>query len=204
MSATSEPSSTNKLPISGVVLAGGRSRRFGQDKASYVYKGKRMLDWALESLSGTQERFVIANQNYKTDFPIYEDIRTNCSDTGCGPMGGLYTALTYAKHEWIALAACDMPNLNPDYWRHLYRTAAMSNAKYAVVIKTNDTKLQTLAALYNKALLPIIEDHLDTNKIALQSLAEHFNIIDIDSFKQDNINNSQILFQNFNFLGDVK
>ncbi len=191
-----------KLPISGVVLAGGHSKRFGQDKASYIYKGKQMLDWSLESLSDTSEHFIIANRTYSTDTRIYADIRTNCSDTGCGPMGGLYTALNYAKNDWIALAACDMPNLNPNYWQTLYEQINVHKAKHAVVVQSSDSKLQTLAALYNKRLLPVIEEHLDNQTIALQSLKKYFTIIQTDALRQ-NTDLTEKLFLNFNYMEDI-
>lgn len=188
------------LPISGVVLAGGRSRRFGQDKAKYLYKNKRMLDWSLESLAKTSERFIIANQPYETSFQIHNDIRTNCSETGCGPLGGLYTALEHANHDWVALAACDMPNLTPEYWQLLFEQTHSS--KYAVVIQSTDNRIQTLAALYNTALLPMIETHLNKNKLALQSLAEYFNVIKINDLSQNEALSDE-LFLNFNYLEDV-
>lgn len=191
------------LPISGVILAGGRSKRFGQDKATYIYKNKRMLDWSLQSLSNTKEQFIVANRHYETDVPIYEDIPKDCSDKGCGPMGGLYTALNYAKHDWVAIAACDMPNLSPEYWHALFEQISFLNTKHAVIIKSKDSKLQTLAALYNKALLPIIERHLNHNMIALHSLSEHFSIIDIDSIEQRK-NIFEDTFLNFNYLRDIK
>ncbi len=188
------------LPISGVVLAGGQSRRFGQDKAKFLYKNKRMLDWSLESLSESSERFIVANQTYETNYQIYKDIRTDCTETGCGPMGGLYTALKHANHEWVALVACDMPNLTPAYWQLLFKQT--NTAKHAVVIKGNDNRLQTLAALYHKSLLPIIEDHLDNATLALQSLSKHFSIVTFDDLHQSN-NLSDDLFLNFNYLEDV-
>lgn len=203
MPLNSETAQSIQLPISGVILAGGRSRRFGQDKASYIYKGKRMLDWSLESLSIAQERFIIANKSYSSDIQIYPDIRTDCSDTGCGPMGGLYTALQHAKNEWVALAACDMPNLTSRFWRALHEQIDLSNAQHAVVIKSADARLQTLAAFYNKSILPIIEIHLDNNTIALQSLADYFTIVSIDDL-DDSTSLTSDLFLNFNYLEDVK
>ena len=203
MSSISNTDTKKTLPISGVVLAGGRSRRFskeGQDKAKYIYKNKRMLDWSLESLSETNERFIIANQTYETDFQIYKDLRTDCTETGCGPLGGLYTALKYANHDWVALAACDMPNLTPIYWQQLFEQ--MSDADHAIVIKSNDKRLQTLAALYHKSLLPMIETHLDKTMLSLQSLSEHFSTIEIDDLPQ-NQSLSDDLFLNFNYLEDI-
>ena len=200
MSSNNDRNNKKILPISGVVLAGGQSRRFGQDKAKYLYNNKRMLDWSLESLSETSERFIIANQAYETEFSIYNDIRTDCTKTGCGPLGGLHAALTHATQEWVALAACDMPNLSPAYWQVLFEQA--NNAQHAVVIRGNDKRLQTLAALYNKSLLPIIEHHLNNNMLALQSLSKHFRIVTFDDLHQNN-NLSDNLFLNFNYLEDI-
>lgn len=57
---------------SGAVLAGGRSSRFGRDKALYVYKGKPLIAWVLDSMAGASERLVIANRPYRLE--VYPDL----------------------------------------------------------------------------------------------------------------------------------
>ncbi len=103
----------------GAVLAGGASRRFGQDKALYPYRGKPLLLWVLESLGGAGERFIVAGRPYAFGVPVHPDLLPG----GLGPLVGLYTALHHARFPWVAVAAVDLPFLSREYWDFLYGEA---------------------------------------------------------------------------------
>lgn len=143
------------------MLAGGRSRRFGRDKAGYVYRGKPLALWALESLAAADERFLVANQPYDFGVPVYPDLYPGSS------LGGLHAALSHARHDWLALAACDMPFLSPAYWQKLL--AQRGNVQ-AVVVLGPEGRPQPLAALYHKSLLPLAEKQLEAAELKIQTL----------------------------------
>lgn len=152
-----------KSPFSGAVLAGGRSSRFGQDKARHVYRDKPLALWVLESLSPAAERFIVANTPYDFGVPVHPDIYPGSS------LGGLHTALTHAANDWVALAACDMPFLTPEYWQSL--EAHRKGVDAVVVARAG--RLEPLAALYHKNLLPLIEAQLEAGQFKLQHLLEN-------------------------------
>lgn len=149
-------------------MAGGRSSRFGQDKALYVYRGKPLAAWVLESFFADDgpfaERLIVSNRPYDFGVPVYPDIYPGSS------LGGLHAALTYATYDWVALAACDMPFLTPTYWQQLlaYRSGAD-----AVVVEGPQGRLEPLAALYHKRLLPNAERRLQAGDLKIRAfLAE--------------------------------
>lgn len=148
--------------FSGAVLAGGRSSRFGQDKAHYLYRGKPLARWVLESLSPAAERFIVANTPAAFGVPVYPDIYPGSA------LGGLHAALTHASHDWVALAACDMPFLSTAYWLAL---SAHTEAVEAVVV-AREGRLEPLAALYHKDLLPRVDTRLEEGQYKLQALLE--------------------------------
>lgn len=151
--------------ISGALLAGGRSSRFGQDKALYVYRGKPLAAWVLESFAAADgpfaERLVISSRPYDFGVPVYPDIYPGSS------LGGLHAALTHATRDWVALAACDMPFLTPAYWRQLL---AYRNGADAVVVEGPQGRLEPLAALYHRRLLPSAERRLQAGDFRIQAL----------------------------------
>ena len=149
--------------FSGAVLTGGRSSRFGQDKALYVYNGKPLAGWALESLAGADERFLVSSRPYDLGVPVYPDLYPGSS------LGGLHAALVHAANNWVAVAACDMPFLTADYWQRLL---AHTEGVQAVVVRGPDGKLEPLAALYRETLLPLAEAQLETGTFKLQTLLE--------------------------------
>ncbi|HSV87181.1 MAG TPA: molybdenum cofactor guanylyltransferase [Bacteroidales bacterium] len=97
--------------VTGVVLAGGRSRRFGQDKSLFHFKGKTLVEYAIEALKPWCSQILISTNNSPnylfTGLPTIADIYPNC-----GPMGGIHSALARAPGNIVALIGCDMPYID--------------------------------------------------------------------------------------------
>ncbi len=122
------------------------------------------MAWALDSLEGASERFIIANRDYpEFDVPVYPDRLP-----GGGSLSGLHAALHHTQETWVALAACDMPFLTSEYWAYLsqYR----GNAPI-VIGKGPGNAFQPLAALYHRSLLTKVEHNLLAERLSLHRLA---------------------------------
>ncbi len=173
------------------MLAGGRSSRFTQDKASYLYGGRPLAVWALESFTAASERFLVSSRPYAFGVPVYGDRYPGSS------LGGLHAALTHAKHDWVALAACDMPFLTPGYWQQLL--AHIGDAQ-AVVVKGPEGRLEPLAALYHRSLLPLAQRQLENNQLKIQSFVKEADarVLDWEELEVD-----PKIFFNANYLNDL-
>ena len=164
MTDAAVPEEIHSETYSGVVLAGGRSSRFGRDKALHVHRGKPLLQWALDSLTGAGERMVIADR----DYPNFEvSVRPDLISGGSS-LSGLHAALSYARHDWVALAACDMPFLTPAYWEQLW---ARRGAEPLVIATNQEGGPEPLAALYHRALLPLVTQKLGQGDLRMSALA---------------------------------
>jgi molybdopterin-guanine dinucleotide biosynthesis protein A len=155
------------MGYSGAVLAGGASKRFGEDKALFPYRGKPLLQWVLESLQGAEERFIVANRPYEGfGVPVYPDLLP-----GADSLSGLHSALSHARFPWVAVAACDLPFLIRDYWDFLYEKALAS--PYPVVVAySGEGHLEPLAALYHKDCLPQVEGQIRAGDFLLRRIPE--------------------------------
>ena len=132
--------------ISGAVLAGGRSSRFGRDKALEVYGGLSLLERAVRALDGCAERFVVGGTPERYGFlglPVVPD-----PAPGLGPLAGLTAALERSLFERVAVTACDMPGLSPAFWAYL---AGFEPAD--LVIPQGPHSLEPLAAIYGRTCL---------------------------------------------------
>jgi len=148
--------------LSGAVLCGGRSRRFGADKALHVVGGRTLLERTLDSLAPVSERLLVGRA-YPVDGARFVPDRR----PGQGPLGGLETALQAASRPWLALAACDLPCLRPAFWRLL---CAHAGEEGAVVVRGPQGRLEPLAALYHRALLTDVSARLDEGLLDMQGL----------------------------------
>ncbi len=180
---------------SGAVLAGGHSSRFGQDKARYIYRGKPLLGWVLDSLSGAAERFVVISRPYpEFDVPGYFDIRP-----GADSLSGLHTALLKIRTDWTALAACDLPFLTTEYWAFMY---ALHEHAPVIMAQGPEGHPEPLAALYHHSVLAGVERQLDEgNYLMRQVMSDTGGYIIPWPVLQERFGPD--LFTNANHLGDL-
>lgn len=138
--------------VTGVILAGGKSFRFGNNKALVEVNGIRLIERVVNVLGAIFERVIlISNTPHEYEYlqlPIYKDITK-----GLGPIGGLQTGLNKIEAQAGFFAACDMPFLNKDLIRHIVHTKDL----YDAVVPRMDWKIEALHALYTKQCLPAID-----------------------------------------------
>lgn len=151
-----------------------------------------MMQWVLESLEEAQERFIVANQPYGDfNLPLYPDILPSQT-----PLSGIHSALAHAKHDWVAIAACDMPFLTKAYWQTLLPYCKNTSA----VVVESEVGLEPLAALYHKDLHREIEIRLRHNQKAIHVFLQS---IDATILAVNALNVSARTFDNINRLEDI-
>lgn len=136
----------------GVVLAGGRSRRMGRDKALIEYRGRTLLANALAILQPhVDELFVIGDpeRHGGSDVDVIRD-----DVPGLGPLGGITTALRHAHHERVIVLACDMPHVNDVL---IDRLKAMHEPHHDAVVPQCDGQLEPLVAIYHQRCVPVFD-----------------------------------------------
>ena len=182
---TGSVSGTSAAALAAAITAGGRSRRFGQDKALYSVRGVPLLHRVAASLEGYAPKLLIAPEGQYTlaGWTQHADLRP-----GDGPLAGLETALSMltaaqtsapgvpaAAPLWLAFAAVDMPNLSVQYWRLLASQIAPESAwpsVQAVLGLDPRQRPQPLAGLYHASLLPLVTGLLDVGERRMQALLE--------------------------------
>lgn len=134
--------------IEGYILAGGRSLRFGSDKATHLVDGKPMALWVAEALSKYAAPITLVGKrelHAGLGLPLIQD-----SVVGAGPLAGIVTALANAHKPWCLIAACDMPRLGSAPLDTLVHMAGRTKSQ-AILLQTPDGRLQPLCALYARA-----------------------------------------------------
>jgi molybdopterin-guanine dinucleotide biosynthesis protein A len=154
--------------VTGVLLAGGKSRRMGLDKRFLRLGGETLLRRALSVYEGlfTEILVVVAvplPELGDIGHRIVTDLIPNCAT-----LGGLYTGLSVARSPRIFAGACDMPFLNPAVIRHL-----LESCDEDVVMPKLATGLQPMHAVYSKACLPYFHRMLAMNNLSIQAVLEH-------------------------------
>jgi molybdopterin-guanine dinucleotide biosynthesis protein A len=144
------------------ILAGGHSRRMGQEKAFLPVGGRPVIERVLWSTADLSDDLLIV-----TNTPdMYRHLgQRMVGDVypGKGALGGVYSAINAALHPHCLVVACDMPFLNTDLLSHLMTLSA----GFDVVIPLIQEFPETMHAIYGKACLEPIEMRLSANQLKI-------------------------------------
>lgn len=148
---------SGKIPgITGVILAGGESRRMGCDKSLLPVDGARFIDHIYRRLDALFEEVVIV-----TNSPgLYGDIPCRKVPDiyfAKGSLAGIHSGLCHARFDRAFVVACDMPLLSAD----IIGRICTDSDRGDVVIPQGQSGLEPLHALYAKSCVPAIESVLD-------------------------------------------
>ena len=155
-------------PLAGALIAGGASRRFGQDKARLAWGQGSLAGHLLREMQKAGLRPLVFNAAQGLeDLPEGVQVLPDALP-GQGPLGGLATVLRAAAGP-VLVAACDMPGLNAGAFAALAR--AWQPGMQGLVAQGPDG-WQPLFGIYSPSLLPDIEARLSRGQRALHRLIE--------------------------------
>lgn len=192
---------TMKSEVTGIILAGGQSKRMGTNKAFVRLKEKPLIEYALDALQKVTPNVILSAGtepfHYK-NLPVVKDIYP-----GCGPMGGIYSALRFSNTDLNLVLSCDMPFVSTELLNFLIEEAAEHDADVTLPVDEQGYR-QTLCAVYSKNMLPQLEKSLLQKKLKLKILIAgvNFRIIPVGTthkyFRQNtflNMNTPELINQ---------
>lgn len=169
-------------PVTGIVLAGGRSRRMGTDKAFIELAGRPLIAWVLEALGAVSAHRVIVTHDADARFDafgvpvIVDHLPSRC------PLTGLHAGLSAAPTDLCLAVACDLPLVQPAL------LALLADAIGNLLVAVPDAGatplpgagpasamaaggLQPLLAAYRRGCVPTIERLLENGPAPVTLLA---------------------------------
>jgi molybdopterin-guanine dinucleotide biosynthesis protein A len=155
-----------KLNMTGVLLAGGKSRRMGQDKRFLDLQGRSLLERSLSTMKEMfHEVLIVVAQ------PLDENIAQGAQVVidkipNCGSLGGLLTGLFFSRYPRIFVAACDMPFLN----KEVIYFMAQRDPSSDIVVGNLIQGPQPMHGFYSKRCLPFLEERAKARDLKIQNL----------------------------------
>jgi len=137
--------------LSGVILAGGTSRRIGRDKSQLILDGETLIARTVRTLSALSDDVVVTNT--PESFSGLAARLTGDVIAGGGAVSGIHAGLAAARHEFVLVVACDMPFLNVALLRHMASLASGHDA----VLPHWQGEVEPLHAIYSRQCTAIIE-----------------------------------------------
>ena len=187
--------------VLGVVLAGGKSQRFGQDKSQVKLQDKLLIDYILsEIINEFHEILIVANDpiNFMNSKKIssIKDFKN-----GLGPLGGVLTAMKWIKekkrkYKWISTFPTDAPFFTIKELKYFYENIDIDKSKL-FFIKNKNTR-HNIFGLWSLELIEQLENDLLKGERKVEVWADSIGVktINIDYKKTDpffNINTKEDL-----------
>jgi molybdopterin-guanine dinucleotide biosynthesis protein A len=186
--------------ISGVILAGGESKRFnGLIKSKIMIGGTTIISRAIDTLRMFFDEIIIVT-NTPEEFVEYNTCRI-VSDVflNRGPLGGIHSALKESNNEALFVVAGDMPLLDKEII--LRQIEYFKKNSCAILIPRVNNYIEPLHGLYRKSLLNSLETYLqEKNDYALR---EFFKSADVQYLQFEESEKNMRAFTNINSNADV-
>lgn len=188
--------------ISSILLAGGKSRRFGSDKKNAVFDKDTLLNSSVKKLESISDELIIVfspasralNRRRNVVYDLIPDK---------GPLIGIYTGLKNIRHEKALIVPIDTPFLTTGFLNYLIDRSK----NYDAVIPIRNKGLEPLIGVYDKSLIKDIDEWLKSGRkmvthLFLGSLNKNrINFIEEDDVKK--FGDPEKLFLNINRMEDM-
>lgn len=183
------------INLAAAVLAGGDSKRMGEDKAFLKLGSDRLIDIIVGKLSKIFPEIIVV-----TDKPhliahlpvrIVEDVY---KDTEKNSLRGIHAALTAANNQSCFIMACDMPFISTSLIAYMSAYAL----DYDLVTPKLDGYYQPMFSFYNKTSLPVITAALESKDYKIHALYEKFHTRVINEDEVDTHDPRRLSFVNIN------
>ncbi len=191
------------LEISGIVLAGGKGIRLGQNKILETIGNRSLLERVISKISQLCREIIVVTSTEQTipqsisspGLKIVPDI-----SPGKGPLVGIYTGLKASNYWYNLVVACDMPFLNQALLRYMIQLAT----NYGMVVPRLDNLVEPLHAVYSKDCLAAIEDMIKLNELSVNKLMGLVRVRYVEADEIDRLDPQHLSFFNINTKADLE
>ena len=174
--------------ILAVVLAGGKSRRFGRDKSQVKLGDKILIDYILtEILDFYRDILIVANEPIKfldsNKITLTKDFKK-----GLGPLGGVFSAMKWVRdnkkdYEWISTFPVDTPFFKKEHLSKFYKEIDLNKSKL-FFMKSKNTR-HNIFGLWSLELFEKLESALNSGDRKVELWANEIGVKTID-FEHEN------------------
>lgn len=164
--------------LNGAVLAGGRSSRFGSNKALFAPDGETLINKAVDMLRPLVKEVVVSASHANAGayaflgLDIVEDQHSDC-----GPLGGLEALLDRCSTRWLLILTCDMPCVDSDMLRTMIDHVKQSGGSFenrnlpqAIAWRRSDGSVSPFPLLIEKDALSVLRSRMNSGRRSMKGL----------------------------------
>lgn len=184
--------------VTGIILAGGKSRRMGRDKAFLPIDGRPLVEGVIRLFAASFASVLVIGDDPERFAPYnlvhYPDIFPGCA------LGGLYTGLYHAETPHVFASACDIPYPSGPVMEYLLSL----RRGYDAVVAESAGALQPLFAVYGKSCLETMRRQLEEGNPCILDIFPDLATRIVTAKELASIDGSNRCFCNLNTPEDVQ
>ena len=189
--------------ILGIILAGGKSSRFGEDKSTAKLGNKTLLDHTVNKIENEFNEILVISNNKEFNFKNNKiHVVKDCIEGQLGPLVGILTAMQWVKknnknYKWIASFPCDTPFFDMKFISELKIKIKETSEK--LIFLNSDKKRHNIFGLWSVDLIETLEEDIKNGLRKVEIWADKI------GYENININTKEFdMFLNINTKEDLK
>ena len=191
------------MDISCIILAGGKSLRFGHDKLLEKIGNTSLLEKVISLIDPISKDIIIVTAEKRAFTRIVKNTRikiVNDIFPGQGSLGGIYTGLVKSDSFYNLVVAADMPFLNESLLRYMIKVAD----GYDFILPRVNELYEPLHAIYSKNCINPINSILEQGKKVIIELFNYVKVRFIEAEEIDRFDPKHLSFFNINTVEDME
>ena len=189
------------MKTTSIILAGGKNRRLGKNKALISISGQSMIERVIERLIPITDRFLVVTSPELVELPVASEVEV-LTDLypGLGPLGGIYTGLLSSQSQENIVVACDMPFLNAQLIEYMLD---LSSDVDAVVPQLDNGMIEPLHAIYSQTCLERMRGLLEDNRLGVTPFLRTLCVRYVEPSESRKLDPELLSLFNINFQSDL-
>lgn len=184
--------------MTAIILAGGKSSRFGKDKAFITIRGSSLIKKQVKILKKVFKKIIIVTNN-PDKFKIRGVKVIRDLVPGLGPLSGIHAGLLASTTNYNFVVGCDMPFLNPGLIKYMISKAN----GFDIVVPKLKKGCETLFAIYSKKCTLPISGILSKDNFRVRQLFKKVKVREISERVVKRFGSPETIFFNINTLQDL-
>lgn len=187
------------MKVSGIIVAGGKSSRMGQDKTLLRFNNKSLIARTIAELQKVADEIIVAS-NHTSKYNIAGILEVPDTYQGMGPLGGMHAGLMAANYDYTFIVSADLPLFTGELAGCL-----LDRLKgYDAVVPRLDGRWEPLCAAYSRNCIKSIEACLQAEIKQVYRFYQQINVLEIYPSQLSCSGSAEKLFFNLNTPDDLK
>lgn len=185
----------------GIILAGGESKRLNNvEKSNLLVGNRRIIAWMMTVYEKLFSEIILVS-NHPTTYLEWDAIVVKDIYTKRSSLTGIHSGLFYTKTDHAFIAACDTPFLKKDLVKVIVQHIDSSTD---VVIPRTDVGIEPLCAVYSRRCLQTVQGALEQNNLKIRNVFNKLKVKEVPETVLRKIDPGLASFFNINTPDDLE